>query len=620
MTKDIEMELGYTFNLKTDSAKTGALKPTNTNIKEIVLEDLNVPEEISSTKYYRLTGKKIGRVCINVKSIEGYEKNLWVEVVDNENSQSSSKVVNGDKYTVALRADGSVWSFGTLNQKTSPEKMETEEEIIDIASGSGHLILLGKSGTVYTIGANAKGQLGTGNVTTASKITKINLNNIEKVVAKTNTSFAIDKQGSLYAWGEGYTKTPTLQKITENVINVTKKYYLSEDGKVRKIADKQEIAIFKEEAENERIVQIEETDSILYCLSETGKIYRYNGNVTTVKLETGDILENIKEISCGTNYAIFTAEDGKVYTEGNNTNEKLGFSIEEITNIEYAKQKEDVQNIERVTAGYNHTAVYDKNGDIYTWGLGTSGELGNGEIFSGYDAVLVGKNIVETNTFRLELQKGNKFDIDGKLSYFNLFIEKEGNIIYEIQDQEIANLNRDTGEIQTITPGRTTVIAKDLDTGKISVIPLIVLEKGNIEPMVKTAGGHTLMLKIDGTVWSYGTNNSGELGIGNKDIQDEPCKVTFPSGTIIKQIEVGEKHSLALDTQGNVWAWGDNSEYQLGNSMSAVVTTPKKITNLKNIRRIACGEYNSFAIGKSGEIYSFGRNSNGEGGMRKLYK
>ena len=243
-TKEIEMELGYTFNLKKESAETGALKPTNTNKKEITLEDLNNPEEISSTKHYRLAGNKIGRVCVNVKSEEGYEKNLWIEVVDSENSQSSSKVVNGDKYTVALRADGSVWSFGTLNNNSIPTELETEEEIIDITSGKNHVLLLGKSGTVYSIGANAKGQLGTGNVTTYKEITKINLTGIEKVIAKENTSFAISKKGEIYAWGEGYTKTPTKKDITENVINVTKKYYLAEDGKVRKLADRQEITIF----------------------------------------------------------------------------------------------------------------------------------------------------------------------------------------------------------------------------------------------------------------------------------------------------------------------------------------------------------------------------------------
>ncbi len=82
----------------------------------------------------------------------------------------------------------------------------------------------------------------------------------------------------------------------------------------------------------------------------------------------------------------------------------------------------------------------------------------------------------------------------------------------------------------------------------------------------------------------------------------------------------GENHNLALDENGNVWAWGENSNFQLGNTNTKDVPSPIKIDGLSNIRKIACGSNTSFAIGALGEVYSFGLNSNGEGGIRKLYK
>ena len=87
--------------------------------------------------------------------------------------------------------------------------------------------------------------------------------------------------------------------------------------------------------------------------------------------------------------------------------------------------------------------------------------------------------------------------------------------------KELGTRHRAGVGISEATDSLTIIVSEE--TGKISVIPLIVLEKGNIEPMVETAGGHTIMLKIDGTVWAYGTNKSGELGIGNKENKDEPC-------------------------------------------------------------------------------------------------
>lgn len=168
--------------------------------------------------------------------------------------------------------------------------------------------------------------------------------------------------------------------------------------------------------------------------------------------------------------------------------------------------------------------------------------------------------------------------------------------------------------------GRTTVIAREIGTNKIAVIPLRVLENSNIEPMAETNGSHTVMLKVDGTVWCYGTNEYGELGNGTTNPSDEPVKATFPAGTKITQVVAGENHSLALDEKGNVWAWGRNNYFQLGNSNDNNILTPTVVPGLANIRKIASGNNTSYVVGKDGEVYTFGLNANGEAGIRKLYK
>lgn len=163
--------------------------------------------------------------------------------------------------------------------------------------------------------------------------------------------------------------------------------------------------------------------------------------------------------------------------------------------------------------------------------------------------------------------------------------------------------------------GRTTIIAKEKNTDKIAVIPVRILENSSIEPMVETSGSHTVMLKTDGTVWCYGINENGELGTADKKASDKPVKAVFPEGVTITYVACGEGHSLALDSEGNVWAWGKNSYYQLGNNTVDSYLVPTKIAELKEIRKIACGSYTSYAIGAQGEIYSFGLNANGEGGI-----
>jgi len=163
--------------------------------------------------------------------------------------------------------------------------------------------------------------------------------------------------------------------------------------------------------------------------------------------------------------------------------------------------------------------------------------------------------------------------------------------------------------------GRTTVIAREIGTDKIGVIPVRILENSEIEPMVRTNGSHTVMLKVDGTVWSYGIGEYGELGRGEKETKDEPVQVVFPNGTKIIEVASGENHGIALDREGNVWAWGRNQYYQLGNSDIDMTESPIKVSGLSKIRKIGSGSNTSFAIGSQGEVYSFGLNASGEGGI-----
>ena len=248
--------------------------------------------------------------------------------------------------------------------------------------------------------------------------------------------------------------------------------------------------------------------------------------------------------------------------------------------------------------------------------FGENGELGNGENFNYYTPQLVGKNIIQTNTNHLVLKKNETYDIDAWINYFNLFTEKKVEITYEVIDSNLAFIDPQSGKLMALNTGRTTVIVREIGTNRIAIIQLDIEENSNIEPMLETNGSHTVTLRVDGTVWSYGKGTYGELGNGKEEITDEPVQAIFPNGTEIIQVACGESHSLALDSKGNVWAWGRNNYYQLGNNKDLNTTVPVRVQGLTNIKKIACGTNTSYALGEIGEIYSFGLNANGEGGIR----
>jgi RHS repeat-associated protein len=126
---------------------------------------------------------------------------------------------------------------------------------------------------------------------------------------------------------------------------------------------------------------------------------------------------------------------------------------------------------------------------------------------------------------------------------------------------------------------------------------------------------HVLALKGDGTVWSWGYNNYGQLGTGNGGINYSiPAQITSLDGVIA--IAAGQYHSLALRSDGTVWAWGYNAVGQLGNSTTANSSIPVQVQGLpSNIVAIAAGGYHSLALDANGNVWGWGYDSDGELGF-----
>src|SRR5579883_2553145 len=153
---------------------------------------------------------------------------------------------------------------------------------------------------------------------------------------------------------------------------------------------------------------------------------------------------------------------------------------------------------------------------------------------------------------------------------------------------------------------------------------------GNSLPAVTAmaaGGSHSLALGSDGTVWAWGDNEFGELGNGTTSNTPNTTAVPVTGiGGTVTAIAVGGFFSLALTSNGTVWAWGDNSWGQLGNG-STSATNPTIVQVLKapsscginqgacpltGITAIAAGRYHSLALDSSGNVWAWGYNGDGE--------
>tara|TARA_R110000868_G_scaffold122753_1_gene325462 strand:+ start:189 stop:1340 length:1152 start_codon:yes stop_codon:yes gene_type:complete len=119
-----------------------------------------------------------------------------------------------------------------------------------------------------------------------------------------------------------------------------------------------------------------------------------------------------------------------------------------------------------------------------------------------------------------------------------------------------------------------------------------------------------LAIKTDGTLWSWGRNQAGQLGLG--DIASRSSPVQVGALTTWSVIKIGDSHSVAIKTNGTLWSWGSNNQGQLGLGTSGAGTyksSPTQVGSLTTWSQIACGNVHTLAIKTDGSLWSWGRNS-----------
>ncbi len=151
-----------------------------------------------------------------------------------------------------------------------------------------------------------------------------------------------------------------------------------------------------------------------------------------------------------------------------------------------------------------------------------------------------------------------------------------------------------------------------------SQTPLLV---PNLEGVVAISAGrnHTCALKNDGSLWCWGLNDHGQLGLGSTTDQPSPMAVTIP-GQQITAVSCGHYHTCAL-TAGGAWCWGDNTAGRLGDGTPTERHTPTQVSLSGNYLAISAGAEHTCAL-LGGTAYCWGSNAQsqlGEGSLNNSY-
>ncbi|MBI4491966.1 MAG: hypothetical protein HY690_04150, partial [Chloroflexi bacterium] len=158
--------------------------------------------------------------------------------------------------------------------------------------------------------------------------------------------------------------------------------------------------------------------------------------------------------------------------------------------------------------------------------------------------------------------------------------------------------------LRVTTASGSPVLAENYTTGGTTAAAEVAVS-------IDAAGDyHSVALKSDGSVWAWGGNDYGQVGDGTTTPRLIPVQVGGLGGVVA--LAAGDSHSLALKSDGTVRAWGYNWAGQLGDGTTTQRLTPVRVSGLSGVAAVAAGIYHGLAVKNDGTAWAWGYNAYGQ--------
>lgn len=286
-----------------------------------------------------------------------------------------------------------------------------------------------------------------------------------------------------------------------------------------------------------------------------------------------------KNIAAGYALALATKTDGTLWAWGQNSGGQLGQN----NTIDYSSpvQIGSLTTWLQVSAAGYSSAAIKSDGTLWTWGRNSYGNLGHNDRVYKSSPTQVG-SLSTWSSIQCWGLMSSAIKSDGTLWTWGY------NVYGAVGDNSIINRSSpvQVGSLTTWLQSACTFY-------------------------------HTLATKTDGTLWSWGRNNTGQLGQNIAVSINRSSPVQVGALTTWSKVAVYQYGSIAQKSDGTLWTWGDNQQGQLGQNISISISrsSPVQVGSLTTWLNISGGYNHCIATQSDGTLWSWGQNNNGQLGQ-----
>lgn len=533
------------------------------------------------------------------------------------NGRQIVAVAAGNHFSLALCADGTLASWGDNSvgqlgdgstKVNSIEPLDITRKgalaartVVAIRAGARHALALCSDGRVVAWGANESGQHGNGTTQGSNLPVLVNASGallgktVKSILAGGKHSLALFTDGGIAAWGANLSgQLGNNSTVSSNVPVIVPKQGAIFGKTVTGLSA----------GGDHSLAVCSDGTVAAWGLNSSGQLGNSSNNTSfvpvPVTMNTGALLnKRVISVSASAAHSVALCSDETTVAWGVNASGSLGNNSNTSSNIAVAVTRSGVLSSKKVSAvasGGAQSFALCSDGTLTSWGLNTFGQLGNNTTettrvpvtVTTTTGALFGKTVVATSV-------------------------GQSHTVVRFSNGGMAAWGRNAeGQLGNNTTTNSNIPVEVFSGGVLS---------GKKIAAVSAGAAHNVALCSDGTVVTWGSNSSGQLGSGTAIVSSLiPTNITglgALSGKTVVAVAAGAHHCLALCSDGRVVAWGRGTSGQLGTGSTSSSSLPVAVSWTgvmagKTVVSIAAGADHNLALCSDGTLVAWGRNDFGQ--------